>query len=114
MSLEEQAMRLILFAGDAKCLCQEAITIAKKEEFTRALDLLEEARIHLLKAHNIQTQLISEEAKGISMDINLILIHAEDHLMNAINFRDMAVEHIQLYQEMNDLKREVEKLKCLK
>ena len=38
------------------------------------------------KAHAFQTKLITEEASGNSVEVNVLLIHAQDHLMNAMNF----------------------------
>lgn len=43
-----------------------------------------------LQAHKIQTALISQDEGCGKIKVNLILIHAQDHLMNAILCRDLA------------------------
>ncbi len=37
-----------------------------------------------LQAHKIQTALISQDEGCGKIEVNLILVHAQDHLMNAI------------------------------
>ncbi len=43
-----------------------------------------------LQAHKIQTALISQDEGCGKIKVNLILIHAQDHLMNAILCQDLA------------------------
>ena len=38
----------------------------------------------MLKAHELQTDLIVREAEGEKLDIGLIMVHSQDHLMTAI------------------------------
>ena len=38
--------------------------------------------------------------KEIDYQLNLILIHSQDHLMNALTIKDMANEIIDIYQEI--------------
>lgn len=49
-----------------------------------------------LQAHKIQTALISQDEGCGKIEVNLILIHAQDHLMNAILCQDLAREIISL------------------
>ena len=59
-----------------------------------------EAEQEINKAHNFQTSLLQEEAQGKDYQLNLILIHSQDHLMNALTIKDMANEIIDIYQEI--------------
>lgn len=43
-----------------------------------------------LQAHKIQTALISQDEGCGKIKVNLILVHAQDHLMNAMLCRDLA------------------------
>ncbi|KKH66051.1 hypothetical protein DU75_10400, partial [Methanosarcina mazei] len=61
---------------------------------------LEEASKELIEVHSIQTDLIQKEAAGIQPEITLLMIHAQDHLMNAMTVKDMAAEFVSLYEKM--------------
>lgn len=98
----EQVMNLIINAGDAKSSAMEAIYAAKKRDFDGAKDKLKEANTKINKAHNSQTELLTAEANGDHTEINLLLIHAQDHLMTALTFLDLAKELIDVYQVMED------------
>ena len=50
------------------------------------------------QAHRSQTELIQGEARGEEKNLSLLLVHAQDHLMNAITIRDMAIEFIDVYK----------------
>ncbi|EEV0739319.1 PTS lactose/cellobiose transporter subunit IIA [Escherichia coli] len=54
-----------------------------------------------LQAHKIQTALISQDEGCGKIKVNLILIHAQDHLMNAILCQDLAREIISLRKELH-------------
>ena len=40
-------------------------------------------------AHNTQTQLIQKEINGNKNELTLLMIHAQDHLMDALVMKDM-------------------------
>jgi PTS system cellobiose-specific IIA component len=98
------AFQLISTAGDARSSAMEAIKKAREFKFDEAEDLLKKANETLIKAHNIQTSLLTNEANGKKNDINIILIHALDHLTMAIMTIDDAKELISLYKMIYDLK----------
>jgi len=57
------------------------------------------AKEALSKAHTFQTNLIQNEAAGEVVKISLLVIHAQDHLMNAMTVLDLAQEMIAMYEE---------------
>lgn len=97
-NITEIIMGLIVNGGNARSLAMKAIYAAKKGDFVGADQFLEEANESLLKAHHSQTELLTQEASGQIMDISLLMIHAQDHLMNAITVKDMAIEFVDLYK----------------
>ena len=101
MELELIIMNIINFSGESRSLCMEAIGYAKNGYFEKAGKALEEAGDKLSEAHQSQTRLIQEEARGKGEPISLLLAHAQDHLMNAITMRDMANEFIELFNSTN-------------
>lgn len=87
-------MGIIMHGGNAKGLAFQAIQQAKEGQFDEANKLMEEASEELRGAHDVQTDLLTKEAQGIHTEINLYMVHAQDHLMNAITFKDLATEII--------------------
>lgn len=94
----EVVMSLITYSGNAKSCGMEGIQAAKQGDFESADKKVEEANEELGRAHNSQTSLLTKEASGEKIEVSLLMIHAQDHLMNAINFCDLAIEFIELYK----------------
>lgn len=101
MSYEEIVMQIIVSAGNSRSLAMEAIVSAKKGDIKSSRDFLAKADEELLGAHKIQTKLIQEEASGNRTEVSLLMVHAQDHLMNAITIKDLAKEFIDLYEKVN-------------
>lgn len=94
---EEIIMNLIVNSGNASSLAIEAIHAARNGDFKAADVKLQESSEASIKAHNIQTELIQTDlAKENNIEINLLLIHAQDHLMNAMTIKTLAVELIEI------------------
>lgn len=95
----EGAMQIILNAGNAKSSALMAIDAAADGDFAEADRLLEEARTEMNAAHKYQFEMTQAEANGNPVDLNIILIHAEDHLTMAIVVSDLAERFINLYKK---------------
>ncbi|GMA08808.1 PTS mannose transporter subunit IIA [Tetragenococcus halophilus subsp. flandriensis] len=98
--LNQIIMSLIMYGGDAKSSSMEAIYAAKKGDFEEADEKLKHADEALNQAHNSQTSLLKQEANGEGVELSLLMVHAQDHLMNAITFKDLAVEVIDVYKKL--------------
>lgn len=94
------AMGLIANGGNAKSLAFEAICLAKTGDIEGAREKLKESDKSLLEAHNSQTSMLTQEAQGDHMHVTLLVVHSQDHLMNAITFRDLAGEMVDLYEKL--------------
>ncbi|SKC56839.1 PTS lactose/cellobiose transporter subunit IIA [Maledivibacter halophilus] len=101
MNYEEKVINLIIRGGNARSLAMDAIEHAKNNDIKAARKALEEAGEELSQVHNIQTDFIQKEAAGNGPDITLLMIHAQDHLMNAMTVKDMATEFVNLYEKMH-------------
>mgnify|MGYP001088427925 FL=1 len=95
--------------GDDKALIQlftnspysfEAIKEAKSGNIDKARECIEKSKESIHKAHKFQTELIQNEANGNKTEISVILIHAQDHLMTAMNFQQLAEEFIDVYERL--------------
>ena len=102
MDIEMIAMTLIGHAGETKSLAFQAIDEAKKGNFVEAENFLKKSTEEMLKAHELQTNLIVREADGEKMEVGLIMVHAQDHLMTAILFKELAKEFIEVYKRLEE------------
>ncbi|CAI3312276.1 PTS lactose/cellobiose transporter subunit IIA [Enterococcus cecorum] len=100
-------MGLIIHGGNAKSLFFEAIYAAKKGDFEQAYQKLKEADEELLNAHQTQTQMLTQEAAGHPIEVHLLTIHSQDHLMNALTFRELAEEMVELHKELALIKAQL-------
>ncbi len=97
----EVIMSLIMHGGDARSSAMEAIYAAKTGNFDLAKEKIQGADQSIIEAHEIQTNLLSNEASGAGIPVNLLLVHAQDHLMSAMTYRDLAEEMVDMYNRMN-------------
>lgn len=93
-NMETIVMELVVHAGNGRSLAIQAIREARAGRFEDALQLLEQCSEELLCCHCAQTDLIQAEVQGQSVPLSLLMVHAQDHIMNAITVRDLAVEII--------------------
>ncbi|MBB5326068.1 PTS system cellobiose-specific IIA component [Anoxybacillus tepidamans] len=96
--MEEQIFQIILHGGNARSSAIEAIAAAKSGDFSIAKEKLAEAAKELSEAHHIQTSLIQSEIRGEKQEVSLLMIHAQDHLMNAMTMKELATEIVDLYE----------------
>ena len=103
----QAVLGLIVNAGNAKSDAMEAIQAAKKEDFKTAHEKLASADKALMEAHHAQTSLLTAEAQGEEMNLSLLTVHSQDHLMTSITFNDMAKEMVEMYEKMAQLEKEI-------
>ncbi len=100
LDLEELVMGIIVNAGIARSLSYEALQSAKKGDFDKAEDHLEHARNAANEAHAVQTQLIEQDQGEGKVQMTLVLVHAQDHLMTSMLCRELVEEMIQVYKRV--------------
>lgn len=101
MGYQEIVLQIIISGGNARSYSMEAIMKAKEGDIAEAKKLLAKANEELGRAHKVQTELIQNEASGNGIDVTLLMVHAQDHLMNAITIKDMAREFVDLYEKIS-------------
>ena len=99
--MEEIIFGIIIHAGNAKSKLHEAMSAAKEKDFDQVDALLKEADEALLEAHKVQTKLIQNEAAGEKTEVSILLVQAQDHLMNAMSEKNLIKEIIELRREFN-------------
>lgn len=79
--LTQVAFQVILNAGDARNMLDEAMDAAAEFRFEKVREKIEEAEELITKAHNAQTGLIQRQAAGERFPYSLLFVHAQDTLM---------------------------------
>ncbi len=97
--MEENVFPIISLAGESKSLAYEALRLAKENKFEEANKKMEEADKILLQSHEYQTNLITKEADGEKFNINMLFIHAQDHLMTAMSEKNLIKELINILKK---------------
>ena len=98
IALEEAVMEIIVNAGQSRSLCFEALHAARQGNLDEAKSLLREADGYARQSHKMQTKLIEQDAGEARQPMTLIMVHAQDHLMNSLLARELSEEIIHLYQ----------------
>ena len=106
-NIESIVFEIISNGGNAKGLIYEAISCSERGDFKEADALLEEADVYLTKAHKIQTELIQQEASGNHNEVTILFVHAQDHLMSAMEVKTMAEKLIRINKRIYDLEQKM-------
>ncbi|MGF1698061.1 PTS lactose/cellobiose transporter subunit IIA [Vibrio lamellibrachiae] len=93
-------MELITNAGQAKSEYMQAIRFAKIGDFDNAAQSLDEGRKFLNFAHEVQTKLIGLDQGEGKVKVTLVMVHAQDHLMNAVLMKELASEFVEIYKKL--------------
>ncbi|HFF2554310.1 TPA: PTS lactose/cellobiose transporter subunit IIA [Listeria monocytogenes] len=99
----DKSFGLILNAGNSKSKSLMAIEAAREFNFDEAENLIKDAKEDLKLAHKMQTNMIQAQAKGEQQDVNVILVHAQDHLTMATIMIDQGYEFINIYKILDNL-----------
>lgn len=91
------AFLMIAHGGDASSNFLQAINCAKEGDIEQAHKLVAAGVESITLAHKLQTDMIFAECNGTPQEINILLVHAQDHLMNAMLLKDLTLHLIELY-----------------
>ena len=98
--LQVAAFEIILNSGNARATVHEAFSEMREGHYAEAEEKLELANTELVEAHRAQTKLLQDYASGIGMKMEIIMIHAQDHLMTTMTLREVALEMLNLYRNV--------------
>lgn len=107
-SMEEIIFSIIIHGGNARAKAYDALKAAQNSDFVKAKEDLDEADKELGNAHRIQTSIIQKEANGEKVDISVLFVHAQDHLMTAIAEKGLIESMIDLYKRIDELEKNKE------
>ena len=88
LTIEEIAMTIVGNAGEARSLAFEALKEAKEGNYEKAKKYLEQSKERSLAAHEMQTELICNEADGNGIETSILA-------------RELIEEMITLYKKLD-------------
>lgn len=100
MNVEKISFNIISNAGEARNLIYDALDEIKDKNYDKATDKIKKAESLIFYAHEEHVKLITEEAKGNKINLELLLIHAMDILMAAESERDIAKKIMEILKSL--------------
>lgn len=97
--MEETIMNLIVMSGQSRSTAFEALAEAREGDFEKADELMKESSKLSIEAHEAQTQLLCDEVNGNPTQVSLMMVHAQDHLMDSILARELIGEMIKMLKD---------------
>ena len=101
--LEMAVMNIIINAGDCKNHAYMALNNVNDGNYEEADKEMQLANDALAKAHDGQTMFLHKEANGEKIDMSVLFVHAQDHLMTAITEKNLIEQIIELRKIVNNL-----------
>ncbi|MFT7053591.1 MAG: PTS system cellobiose-specific IIA component [Psychromonas sp.] len=98
--LEATVMELIINAGESRSCAMQALYAAKAGKWDEVDGLLEESTAASKLAHVVQTQLIGLDEGTGKVPVNLIMVHAQDHIMTSMLARELIEELIEVHRKL--------------
>lgn len=100
----EDIFGLIALSGDAKASYHTALHLLRENKVDEAEAEVTKADSILNQAHAIQTKFVTLEAQGKSARVGVLMVHAQDHLMNTILVKELLDHMMHMQKEINALK----------
>lgn len=97
---DEDKFELVLHAGNAESSALMAMEAAREGRMAEARRLKGDADGELSVAHRLQTEMLSRAASGGGGEVDILLVHAQDHLSMASVLATVAAELIALREEI--------------
>lgn len=95
-------MQLILHSGNARSSSMEALAFMKQMELLLGKEKIAEAKKEMVTAQKIHAQLLRAYANEERVDVDLLLMHAEDHIAATQVQVTLIDEMIQMYERFGE------------
>ncbi|WP_431022893.1 PTS N,N'-diacetylchitobiose transporter subunit IIA (plasmid) [Erwinia rhapontici] len=100
MDMESTVMELIINAGESRSCAMEALRAAKRGEWEQVDVKLAASAEASKRAHDVQTMLIGLDEGSGKVPVNLVLVHAQDHIMTSMLARELIAEIIDVQRQL--------------
>lgn len=104
MDMESTVMELIINAGEDRSYAMQALRAAKQGDWDLVDEQLTEASAASKRAHDVQTMLIGMDEGCGKIPVNLVMVHAQDHIMTSMLAREMIEELIEIHRQRQPAK----------
>ena len=94
--MEEKSFMLMGYAGSIKALRFDSFDAALDGDYKKAYELLAEADQLIAETSKVQKELLFGEGA-----LSLLVVHAQDHIMTAIESRNMMEKLVQMMEVKN-------------
>ena len=96
---EIMSMTIIANSGECRARVFDALRLVRDTgDYDGAKKLLEEAEKYSLEAHKVQMDLLVKQANNEDVKIDVLLIHAQDHLMTTMVAQELITEMVEFYK----------------
>lgn len=95
--LELISFKIISAVGSARSSFINAIQEAKAGNLDRAKKLVEEGDSYFSEGHKAHMEILTIQASGKEIKLDILFIHAEDQMMSAETMKIISQEFIDLY-----------------
>lgn len=97
----QDAMQIILHAGEARKHCMDALKDIEKSDFGSAKEKMKLANAEIVIAHRVQTNCIQKETEGEQGEYSVLFAHAQDTLMTVYSEINIAKRLIDIFESFN-------------
>lgn len=95
--MDEKAFLLMSYAGMIKAQAYEAFDLALAGQFDEARESINGADETLSEVSAIQKEILNEDK-----ELTLMMVHAQDHVMTAVEARNLLEKMIDLMEGINN------------
>ncbi|GCF93106.1 PTS lactose transporter subunit IIA [Enterococcus florum] len=106
--LVQDAMQIILHAGDARKYCMEALKAIESDDFETAEEKMYLANKEIVQAHHIQTDVITAETSGKAGQYSVLFAHAQDTLMTIYSELNIAKRMLAIFKKYDQRIQQIE------
>ena len=103
--LERIVFSIVSYSGEAKGYAYEALRLSEDGDFDGAHDMMDKCNQSVLKAHEVQTEMIRRELGGDKFTVSMIMVHAQDHLMTTLSERELIRRMIEQNRRLHTLEK---------
>jgi len=97
----QEAMQIILHAGEARKHCTGALKDIENSDFTGAKEKMKLANDEIVIAHRVQTNCIQKETEGEQGEYSVLFAHAQDTLMTIYSEINIAKRLIDIFERFD-------------
>ena len=99
MKNEKEILSIISYSGEGYDYAFRALDAIETGDYQKAISDLEDGRKSMIDAHKIHTEMLVKESREQgSSEVSLLMVHAQDTLMNTILLLDLVEKLISVFQ----------------